>query len=688
VSSLQHFFSLGTGDPKSLEMQKIPILYSSFLFYISLQPISPITLDPGPTYGKDYSGLDYNVTPWNSPQSKSPNHWEAAALECQALCIADPNCCSWTYCTPEAGPSDPERCCLKNGIPTENSAPTHWTGAPKGATQQCLNPPPPPYPGPQHLIPKVTNHAPCVQTPNWHDVAGALVTSDNLFHVFQGSNDCYGIQAGWNHQVSSNLVDWTNLGIEPTLSALLEPYGKSSPCSGFIVRDDDGIPCAGFRECGGEWPGRSNIQVPLEVRCAIDANAAINMNNFSTPQYLFWFYFNRNLPYDPVRPWIDTDNLWYATISADACNSTVPCSKGGALYLYSSPALRGPKANWQPVSGDGHILFASNWTVLTPYIPDAIVSNEFVTSGYFGNLPGDPRSGNTRCFTNNIFNAGIGGTTAYFCGTQASPGKPLIIDESSPYSRGMIDWGSFSPIQDSNAKGIAALIGNGYGPYKMARTLSPSSANQVKDAGRKIITAWIDGQGFGQGNSLARDLSLDSITGELLQQFSPELQALRTSSNTNTNYTSISISDFKSLSNPRSQQIEIVAIFTLTASADPMSEFGVAFAQSEDGEDEQRVSIQLGSQLVVVSRGRAAGPLLPSSTTLPSVVHMHIIFDHSIISTIVNNRTAITAFVSPRDANSTGMSVFGVDGSTITCNIQSWVLRDAIINNTITRQYL
>ena len=94
-------------------MQKIPILYSSFLFYISLQPISPITLDPGPTYGKDYSGLDYNVTPWNSPQSKSPNHWEAAALECQALCIADPNCCSWTYCTPEAGPSDPERCCLK-----------------------------------------------------------------------------------------------------------------------------------------------------------------------------------------------------------------------------------------------------------------------------------------------------------------------------------------------------------------------------------------------------------------------------------------------------------------------------------------------------------------------------------------------------------------------------------------------
>jgi hypothetical protein len=435
-----------------------------------------------------------------------------------------------------------------------------------------------------------------------------------------------------------------------------------------MVQDDDGVPCAGFRECGGSWPGRENTQVPLELRCAMNSSASINLNNFSTPEYIFWFYFNRNLPYDPVRPWIDIDNKWYATISADSCNSTVPCSGGGALYLYTSPALRGPKANWQPVTGVNRILFQSNWTVLTPFIPTAIVSNEFVTSGYFGNLPGDPRGGATRCFTNNIFNAGLGGTTAFFCGTQ-SPGEQLIIDESNPYSRGMIDWGSFSPLPDSTAQGVEALIGNGYGPYKMARTLSPSSSNQVRDRGRKIITAWLDGGSFGQSNSLPRDLSLEFSTGELLQQFSPELKSLRIGSGS-----SIGV---------RSQQIEIVAKFSLSSTVDPQAEFGVAFAQSEDGEDEQRVSIQLGSQLVVVSRGRAAGPLFPVVSSFPTTVYIHIIFDHSIISTIVNNRTAITAFVSPRDENSTRLGLFGVDGSTITCEIQSWVLRDANINNTI-----
>ena len=78
--------------------------------------------DAGPTYGQDFAGLDYNVTQWHSDPSKSANHWKAAALECEALCVADPNCCTWTYCTPEGGAADPERCCLKGGIPAEGRA--------------------------------------------------------------------------------------------------------------------------------------------------------------------------------------------------------------------------------------------------------------------------------------------------------------------------------------------------------------------------------------------------------------------------------------------------------------------------------------------------------------------------------------------------------------------------------------
>lgn len=617
--------------------------------------------DPGPTYGSDYSGGDYNVTRWSSDPSLAPGHWRAAALECEALCVADPRCCTWTYCTPEGGDADPERCCLKDSVPAEIPAATHWTGAPRGNTTACLHPPPPPYPGPPFQRPRVTNAAPCLQTANWHDVAGALVSDDGSWHVFQGSGACGGVPAGWHHAVSRNGVDWANLGVEPTLAALAEPYGTSSPCSGFLVRDDDGVPCAGFRQCAGNWPGRVNTQVPLELRCATSPGAATRLDNFSAPEYLFWFAFNRNLPYDPVRPWVDADGAWYATIAADACNATaLPCAGGGALYLFTSPALRGPAAAWRPAG----VLFASNWTVLTPHDPTAVVTAEFVTPDYVGALPGDPRGGATRCVTNNVFDAGLGGTTAYFCGTQR-PGGPLVVDSGG---RGMLDWGAFARA-GNGAAGVAALVGAGGGPYKMARTLSPSSANQVTAAGRKVLTAWLDlgarGGGGGQAAALPRDLSLDAGTGELLQAFAPELQALRVGSG-----------------NPvglRAQQLEVVADFAVAAGADAQAEFGVDVLLSEDGADAARVRVLLGAQLVAAGAA-AAGPLLPPPAPgAPLAVHMHAIVDHSILTVIVNNRTAVTAWVGPRDADSTRIALAGVDGMTVTCSWRAWALRDANI---------
>ena len=81
----------------------------------------------------------------------------------------------------------------------------------------------------------------------------------------------------------------------------------------------------------------------------------------------------------------------------------------------------------------------------------------------------------------------------------------------------MVDWGSFS-IKDATKTGVAALVGNGRGPYKMARTLSPSSANQVRDAGRKIITAWLDGGGFGQGQVHPAGILR---VGQLVKSYSP-----------------------------------------------------------------------------------------------------------------------------------------------------------------------
>lgn len=81
-----------------------------------------VAIDYGPTYGQDYAGeyvwpagglagepqmwpdsmrashagLDYNVTQWHSDPSKSANHWQAAAIECENYCLGDPDCCTWT----------------------------------------------------------------------------------------------------------------------------------------------------------------------------------------------------------------------------------------------------------------------------------------------------------------------------------------------------------------------------------------------------------------------------------------------------------------------------------------------------------------------------------------------------------------------------------------------------------------
>jgi len=623
-------------------------------------PSIALSIDPGPTYGKDYVGSDYNVTDWHSPQSMSPNHWAAAAAECAALCAADPRCCTWTYCTPEGGAADPERCCLKSAVPAEVAAATHWTGAPpRASSPSCVNPPPPPYPGPTWAWPRVTNSPACTRLPNWHDIAGAAVV-DGVYHVFMGCNAFGGVAAGWHHASSTNLVDWQNHGIEPGLSAMAEPYGTSSPCSGFVVVDDDGTVCAGFRECGGNWPGRSNTQVPLELRCALNRN----LTSWGPPEYLFWFYFNRNLPYDPVRPWKDGDNKWYATISADGCNSTVPCARGGALFLYSSPALRGAAADWQLVNTTavpGGLMFASNYTVLQPFNPAAAEVHELVTAGYFGALAGDPRGGATRCLTNNVFDAGFDGTTAYFCGTQAA-GGPLLVDFSDAAATGMLDWGCTRDGGAAGAAGVAALVAGAGGPWKMARTLSPQSPNQVNGAGRKIITAWVDA-GAGVGQALPRDLSLDAVSGELLQAFAPELRALRTGSGAPAGL--------------RSQQVEVYAVFAVAAGADAQAEFGVRALLSEDGLDAQTLAVNLGRGLV--GAAAHAGPLLPPPTPGAAfTVTMHAIIDHSIVTVIVNNRTAITAIVAPRDADSSRLELYGVDGVTIAATtFQAWALRNA-----------
>ena len=82
-------------------------------------------------------------------------------------------------CTPEGGDADPERCCLKNAVPAEEAAATHWTGAaPRATSSQCTAPPPGPWPGPAYMAPKVSYMAPkAAYTPKANEDTAAFPSS-------------------------------------------------------------------------------------------------------------------------------------------------------------------------------------------------------------------------------------------------------------------------------------------------------------------------------------------------------------------------------------------------------------------------------------------------------------------------------------------------------------------------------
>jgi len=626
--------------------------------------------DVGPTFGKDYAGADYNVTSWNTPSSKSANNYKESAIQCANYCSEDAKCCSWTYCPPGTGfgvevtQSDAnhedlgERCCLKSNVPAERDA-QHWTGLPERATtedhenvtKQCQAPPPDsckevggkcnePYPGPEYTHPKLHQSPDCLHIGGWHDMAGAL-TFKGVHHAFQG---CPASQ-GWSHSTSTDLVHWKDMG--RGVHSIHETYqgmdSDNSPCSGFVTVDDDGIPCAGFRQCGsgkgttGLNPAAKGWDVPMEIRCAKNPT----LTNWSDPIWLYPVYYYRALPYDPVRPWKDFDGLWYSAWSTDGCNSTtkkVPCAAGGQLELLVSPALHGERAEWRQLSP----MFTTNVTKSGMEEKPGAITREFVTSGYFGGLAGDPDGGKTRVVTQNN-----GGPT-FWVGKQANGSK-------------------FEAYWDK----VGAVGHYDYGSLTMARTLG-SDPNQVSINGRRVLIGWIGG-GAPASQSLARDLSLSS-SYELLQQFVPELQLLRKSGSQISQVFTGSDEPVKIPHSAGSLQAEIIAKFTWSG-ANPSSSFGFSVLNGT-----QDISIDCAGNdpsapggCVVNVAGKATGPLMPIGTKSASI---HCYVDGEIVETIVNNRTAMVTYSAPKSVDGTAISLFGV-GGTITGSISSWALNQA-----------
>jgi len=483
-------------------------------------------------------------------------------------------------------------------------------------------------------------------------MAGAL-TYKGEHHAFQGCP----ASAGWSHSVSKDLVHWEDRG--RGVHTLHETYegmdSSNEPCSGFVSVDDEGTPCAGFRQCSsnkgttGLNPAAHKWDVPMEVRCATNSN----LTAWGAPEFIYPAYFYRGLPYDPVRPWKDTDGKWYSAWSTDGCNGTnqwgptsaknlkkLPCESGGQLELLVSDALHGPKANWKQLPP----LFTTNVTKSGRLVSPGAITGEFVTSGYFGGLPGDPDGGKTRVVTQNRAGA------TYWVGTQQAGGQ-------------------FDAFWDKDG----AVGHYDYGSLTMARTLG-SDPDQVSKNGRRVLLGWIGGTPASQ--SLARDLSLSSEY-ELLQAFVPELKMLRQPSTLET--TSVPASAEASSAFVRhstgSLQLEVVATFSWTG-PNPTAPFGVSVLGGTTNltidcttTDRSKSEAPGGC---MVHGPQSQGPLMPIGT---KTARLHAIIDHEIIEAIFNNRTAMVNYNKAIPSEkSTSVELFGMGIAGLKAEISTWSL--------------
>ncbi|GAB5372902.1 hypothetical protein AAMO2058_001703900 [Amorphochlora amoebiformis] len=290
-----------------------------------------------------------------------------------------------------------------------------------------------PWPSPEFNKPKIHYSPPCMTFPTWHDIAGAYTHLDGTHHVFFGCSPNLG---GWHHAVTDDLVHFHHLPGAPR--RIIETYkGMNSfdtPCSGFVIRDDDGTVCAGFRQCtSSSGVGPHPWDVPMELRCAHDHS----LTKWGEPEYIFNVSYYRSIPYDPSRPWKDIDGRWYMLVSTDSCNGTsnlVPCEEGGALVLYTSDKVRG---DWEQIG-----TVYEEWRTVLPFSQE---TKEMVTIEYLGYFENDPYNGTTRVFFNNVGGNGgeincCAGTTSYTVGSQRPGGVFVPYNDASFYGTSMLDW--------------------------------------------------------------------------------------------------------------------------------------------------------------------------------------------------------------------------------------------------------
>jgi hypothetical protein len=248
-------------------------------------------------------------------------------------------------------------------------------------TEDDRPPPPPPivYPWP----PTIHWAQGCLEGRATHDISGGIIQNENGKTTYHAWIGCFHAESGggWQHISSDDLVHWrrgtsfTGTALDPT------PLGVDGHVeAGAVGIDEKGRAFAvevlpGARTRHGQ-PASAQIDVPEPYHAYRFTNASNDA--WESPVSLFNVTSKRILPGDPPRPWLDTrDNRWYALVSMGGKGGT--CC-GGVAPMWSSPALFGPMAKWEPVSGPP--LLNTTQTVLdgTNGLPTLNTSSEFVTS--------------------------------------------------------------------------------------------------------------------------------------------------------------------------------------------------------------------------------------------------------------------------------------------------------------------
>ena len=301
--------------------------------------------------------------------------------------------------------------------------------------------------------------------------------------------------------------------------------------------------------------------------------------------------------------------------------------------MWTSDALHGPNANWRHLGA----LFTTSLDVL----PSAHLRKEFTTSNFFGGIPGDPLDGRTRVITNGGA-AEDGGSTEFYIGTQ-EPGSKFVLGRGE-HAVGMIDWGSFAPV-DGSSRGLAGLRGTHSRGQSMCRTLG-GDANQVAVKGRRVMVCWMGGPGGAEPRhpgwptqalqSLSREISLSSES-ELLQQFVPEYRALRTT------VLPAATADESHVGTQliSGTHLEIACTFSVLPGGNHSAAFGVSvFAASDDGRRRTDLLVDLRRGYFTLD-ATAQGELSPRSGPVrgsTARISMHAILDGNAIEAIFNNR--------------------------------------------------